>query len=185
MYNHPHLTGTCSSAKSFSDFFRVVNSCFAKSLNKKLKRKGQVVMDRFKSPVIETGHDLLQVMFYNDLNPFRTVEQTKPETFKWSSFKHYAYGKKDPLLTQPKCYLNLAETDKERQIKYREMVQYIVQNDHKEPKTKKKQKTKSPYSTVCYIGNPKWVKARYNELKKFCRIQKRAWLKRHRKMYPT
>ncbi|MFA4873924.1 MAG: transposase [bacterium] len=48
MENHPHLTGTMTSKKGFSDFFRVVNNLFARKYNKRHKRRGQVVMDRFK-----------------------------------------------------------------------------------------------------------------------------------------
>ena len=37
-----------TSKKGFSDFFRVVNNLFARKYNKRHKRRGQVVMDRFK-----------------------------------------------------------------------------------------------------------------------------------------
>lgn len=182
MDNHPHLTGTCRSAKAFSDFFRVVNSCFAKTINKNLGRAGQVVMDRFKSPLIETGHDLLQVMFYNDLNPFRTKARIDPGNFKWSSYAYYAHGKEDPLLTDPKCYTSLGKTASERQEKYREMVRFIVENDYKKPKDKIERK---PYSTVAYIGNPEWVKAKYENLRAYCRQRKNEWRKNHEKLYPS
>ena len=69
MSNHPHLTGTCKDKRLLSDFLRIVNSLFARILKKRSKRRGQVVMDRFKSPVIQQDFDHLQVMFYIDLNP--------------------------------------------------------------------------------------------------------------------
>jgi len=46
MDNHIHLSGRLKDLKSFSDFFRVVNSYFARTYNKEVKRRGQVVMDR-------------------------------------------------------------------------------------------------------------------------------------------
>ena len=52
MDNHPHLTGHLESKEQFSAFFRVVNSQFARIVNKQLNRRGQVVMERFKSPLI-------------------------------------------------------------------------------------------------------------------------------------
>ncbi len=160
MDNHPHLTGTCTTQKQFSDFFRVVNSCLAKTINKNLKRKGQVVMDRFKSPQIETQHDLLHVMFYGDMNPYRTKRPVHPDEFKFSSYHHYARGIKDPLLTEPECYLNLGATEKERQTEYRKRVSEIIKSDWKDPKAKT-----IDLDRVYFIGNPEWVCERYKILK--------------------
>ncbi|MFH1356335.1 MAG: transposase, partial [bacterium] len=131
MDNHIHLTGQCESQIMLSRFFKVVNSCFAKAINKFLKRKGQVVMDRYKSPVIETDEDLMSVITYNDLNPYRTIRKTHPKDYEWSSYAHYAYGKQDPLLTEPEFYITLGNTAKERQKKYRYMTNEIIKDDHR------------------------------------------------------
>ena len=72
-------------------------------------------MDRFKSPTMETDDDLMNVMIYNDLNPYRTRKKTHPKSYKWSSYQHYAYGKQDPLLTEPECYKALGKTSQQRQ----------------------------------------------------------------------
>lgn len=160
MANHPHLTGTCESQELFSDFFRVVNSCFAKALNKQLKRKGQVVMDRFKSPVIQTQTYLRNVMIYNDLNPFRTKQMQDPRRYKWSSFHHYASGTKDPLITEPNWYVGLGADESARQKKYKELVYDIIDSDIS--------KMRAPYreasKTTCFVGNPLWVKERAQAL---------------------
>src|SRR3989338_11405826 len=63
MSNHPHITGYCEEKELFSDFFRIVNSLFARTYNKMMKRRGQVVMDRFKSPKIET-HNLSSALHH-------------------------------------------------------------------------------------------------------------------------
>jgi len=153
MDNHPHLTGQCKSQKLFSDFFRVVHSCLAKQLNRHLKRKGQAVMDRFKSPTMETDDDLMNVMIYNDLNPYRTRKKIHPKSYKWSSYQHYAYGKKDPLLTEPECYKELGKTSQQRQKNYRFMINEIVKDDHRAPKCPYRQRE----GVVCFIGNPHWA----------------------------
>ena len=170
MDNHPHLTGTCETQKGLSDLFRVVNSCFSKTLNKHLKRKGQTVMDRFKSPLIQDDEGLREVMFYNDLNPFRTIKQILPKDFKWSSYHHYAYGKEDPLLSEPEFYLEWGKTPEERQKVYREMVEAILKDDWHEAKVKdnnkEKRAKKRNYSTIYFIGDPKWVKIKYDKIRK-------------------
>ncbi len=155
MDNHPHLTGTMSSKEQFSALFRVVNSLFAKAINKRFKRKGQVVMDRFKSPRIETDKDLLQVMIYIDFNPFRAGKVSHPQDYQYSSYGYYAYGKEDPLIDPPETYLALGKTPQTRRKVYREMVEYILKRDGN---------LKKNYSNTYFIGNPAWVIKRYNYL---------------------
>ncbi|EKD52271.1 MAG: hypothetical protein ACD_62C00072G0002 [uncultured bacterium] len=178
MDNHVHLTGRCSSQKLFSDFFRVVNGCFSKILNKHVGRRGQVIMDRFKSPTMETDDDLMNVIIYNDLNPRRTVNMVHPKKHKWSSYHHYAFGKEDPLLTEPEFYKNLGKTLQERQIKYRTMIDEIIENDHRAPACPYKKDD----SYVCFIGNPLWVQERYERLMTNIRVQRKEWQDRHRQM---
>lgn len=160
MDNHSHLSGFCKDKYKFSEFFRVVHSIFAKTYNKRMDRKGQLFMDRFKSPRIETEKVLFKVMSYIDLNPKRACMVKHPKDYKWSSFKHYAYGEKDPLITEPECYKQLGATPQQRQKAYLAMIEDILQDDWKQ---------KRPYSSVSFIGNPAWVKAKHEALKKLMR----------------
>lgn len=155
MSNHPHLTGHCEKLGLFSDFFRLVNSRFARMLNKRMKRRGQVVMDRFKSPRIDTDTDLLEVMIYQDLNPPRQCMVDHPKDYKWTSYHFYAFGKPDPLITPAPSYLILGLNDKERQLAYQAMVDEVLKNDWR---------VKKPYSSAHFIGNPDWVKAKMEHL---------------------
>jgi putative transposase len=166
MSNHPHLTGTCEDISLLSDLFRLVNSLFARIINKRCKRRGQVVMDRFKSPVIHTDFDHLQVMFYIDLNPKRAKMVEHPKDYRWSSFHYYSYGKEDPLITPAPSYLNLGDSPRLRRKNYLLMITKILGNDWKE---------KRPYSSVAFIGNPDWVQARMDQLKTFQSLQRKSW----------
>jgi len=166
MSSHPHMTGYCEDKDLFSDFFRVVNACFAKAYNKRMKRRGQVVMDRFKSPRIQTDTDLFKVMHYNDLNPKRANMVTHPKDYRWSSFHYYAYGKPDPLITPAPCYMELAPSAKERQAAYLQMVEEILKCDWKD---------KKPYSSAPFIGNPQWVIEKTKELKQLRFLQQFTW----------
>jgi putative transposase len=176
MDNHPHLTGRCTTQRMFSDYFRVVNSCFAKAMNKWMKRKGQMVMDRFKSPTIQSDEGLLNVIIYNDLNPSRTIKGIHPRDFKWSSYHHYAHGRIDPLLTEPECYLNMGCDASARQRKYRVLIHEIFKNDSRVPKC--------PYRTdkgsrLCFIGDPEWVSKRHEKLKAEALALRKAWMERY------
>ncbi len=153
MDNHPHLTGHLDDKEAFSAFFRLVNSQFARIVNKHLKRRGQVVMDRFKSPVIESDEHMLTAMAYIDLNQHRAKKVDHPKKNDWSSYRYYAYGKADPLITPSPSYLALGRNDLERQQEYRAIVEALI-----------KHRQTMNISHTHFIGNPDWVLKKYREL---------------------
>ena len=173
MDNHIHLSGKILGTKEeFSSLFKIVNSRFAKESNKQLKRKGQVVMDRFKSPCIQSDTALLAVMTYQDLNSYRAKKVNHPKEYRWSSYHFYAYGKKDPLLTPAPSYLAMGNTDLERQQAYRKLVKEILEKEGFQ---------KKDYSEKCYIGDPDWVLKRSRELKIIMQAKRQAYLLRQRR----
>ena len=153
MENHPHLTGTMRSKGEFSAFFRVVNNLFARKVNKRTERKGQVVMDRFKSPRVQDDVHMLRVMTYGDLNGVRCGRDRRPDDAKWSSYAYYAYGREDPLITSAPSYLMLGETPQERQREYQRMVRELMKRD------------RINISNTCFIGDPDWVRSQYEDLR--------------------
>lgn len=154
MENHPHLIGHLTSKEDFSAFFRVVNCQFAKRVNKHLKRYGQVVMGRFKSPKIESDEHMLNAMVYSNLNHYRAGKVKHPKDNKWSSYSYYAYGKEDPLITPSPSYEGLGSTPEARQEAYRNMVEALLEHP-----------VELNISHTYFIGNPDWVIAKYKELK--------------------
>ncbi len=176
MDNHPHLCGHLESLTRFSDFFRTVNSLFARAYNKRVRRRGQVVMDRFKSPCIQTDHDCLRLMRYIDLNPKRAHKVQHPRDNQWSSYTYYAHGAHDPLITSAPSYLALGPSDTDRQAAYRSIVAELLANDWE---------TKQPYSSAPFIGNPDWVLAKRAQLKCKCIAIHQRWRARFRDRYGT
>ncbi|MFH1654522.1 MAG: transposase [Pseudomonadota bacterium] len=172
MSNHPHLTGFTKTVDGLSAFMRTVNSMFSRWYNRTNGRRGQVIMDRFKSPVIQTDEVLLCVMTYGDLNPVRANMVTDPKDHKWSSYCYYAYGEADPLITPAQSYLNLGKNDHERREEYRRMVRTVIVEDGKNWRRK--------YSNTYCIGNPDWVKARFDKLNDIKRAKRDAYSKRQR-----
>jgi REP-associated tyrosine transposase len=171
MSNHPHILGYCENKTLFSDFFRVVNSQFARIFNRRMKRRGQVVMDRFKSPRIQSAADLLKVMHYIELNPKRAKMIEHPRDYPWSSYRYYAHGEANPLLDCAPSYLSLGKTPEERQKTYRKMIEVILKNDWK---------VKKPYSSAPFIGNPDWVRSRWKDLREIRRSDYHRWKTEHR-----
>jgi len=154
MDNHPHLSGRLGSKEDFSAFFRIVNSVFARMVNKRLSRRGQLVMDRFKSPRIEDDRHQLSVMTYIDLNPYRAGKVRHPRANRWSSFGYYAHGIEDKLITPAPSYEALGDTEGSRRRIYCEMVEELMVKGRR-----------MNISGTYFIGDPDWVIERYREFK--------------------
>jgi len=119
MGSHPHLM--CRSTRgqqAFSDFWKVVNWCFARWSNRRTNGRGQVVMERLRSPRIQDGRHQLTVMRYGDLNPVRAGLVESAADWEWSSHRHYAYGEPNDLITDAPEYLALGRTNPERRKAY-------------------------------------------------------------------
>ncbi len=129
MSSHVHLAGHCDKKENLSNFIRIVNSLFARHYNKKTGKRGQVCMDRFKSHVIEEDSALIKVMNYIDLNPVRAHIVKHPDKYRYSSFRHYAYGKTDPLITDSPIFLEFGNTDQKRNEAYLQMVEEILKDE--------------------------------------------------------
>jgi putative transposase len=161
MDNHFHVSGQAPDLGKFSRFFQVVHSKLAKEINKSNSRSGQVIKDRFKSPLIQNEDALCRQMIYHDLNEVRCGKTNDPKHNELSSYAHYAYGKKDPLITDPDFYDTLGKTPKQRQAAYRALVLEIL--------IAAPRKKNGEYTKALFIGDPLWVEEKYNELKELRR----------------
>lgn len=120
MSSHPHVVCLSTQGqKAFSDFWQVVNQCYARWYNKRRGRRGQVVMERLKSPMIQDGDHLLTVMRYVDLNPVRAGMVKRISEWRWSSYRHYAFGEPNALIDDPPEYLALGSNAPARRKAYR------------------------------------------------------------------
>ncbi len=119
MGSHPHVVCTSTRGQaSFSAFWKVVNQHFARWYNRRTQGRGQVVMDRLRSPRVQGGNSLLRVIRYGDMNPVRAGMVRSPKDWPWSSHRHYAYGEPNPLVTDPPEYAALGTTAAERRRAY-------------------------------------------------------------------
>ena len=119
MGTHPHVM--CRSRQgqaAFSAFWKVVNWSFARWVNRRTGGRGQVVMDRMRSPRVQDGRHQLAVMRYGDLNPVRAGLTSSAGRWEWSSHRHYAYGEKNELITDAPEYLGLGATAPQRRKAY-------------------------------------------------------------------
>jgi putative transposase len=126
MGTHPHVVVVATRGQEeFSRFWKLVNNLFARWYNRQQRsRRGQVVTQRMKSPKIQpgaNGRHVLTVMRYGDLNPVRAGMVRSPKDYAWSSYRHYAFGEPNPLITDEPEYLALGRTAAERRLAYRQL----------------------------------------------------------------
>jgi putative transposase len=150
MGSHPHVQ--CRATKGldhFSAFWHVVNYRFARWYNRRHERRGQVVMERMVSPLIQGGRHQLEVMRYGDLNPVRAGLVSSPKDHPWSSYRHYAFGEPNPLVTDAPEYLALAATPEGRRTAYVHLFAVCLPD---------------PVATRCpelvsapFVGDPAWA----------------------------
>lgn len=157
MSNHVHIVGRCEEVKRLSGFMHRVNSEFSKMINKKLSRTGQVIKDRYKSPMIEDNAHLFIVSSYVELNAFKAKMVSHPKDYKWSSYNYYAYGKEDKLITESPFFTELGKNTEERRKNYLEVMENLIKAEGVKNEN---------YSVVYYIGSSEWVKERHKRLKK-------------------
>ena len=67
---------------------------------------------------------LLRCQRYIELNPVRASMVAHPADYPWSSYRHHAEGKTDPLIRSHGNYAALGTSLEERQAAYRELFRY-------------------------------------------------------------
>ena len=95
MTNHIHLLAY-DNGRDVSKFMQGLNLSYTIYFNKKYDNCGHLFQDRFKSIMIQSDAQFLQVAKYIHLNPVKANIVTSPQQYPWSSYKFYL-GNSDPL----------------------------------------------------------------------------------------
>ncbi|MEW6356217.1 MAG: transposase [Planctomycetota bacterium] len=123
MPNHVHLLLETTTAASISQIMHDLNLAYAKFFNAKYDRTGHVWQGRFHSKIIDSERYFLDAMRYMDLNPVRAEIAKRPDEYEWASYRRYARGDTDDLVTPHDLYKNLGKQDRKRERVYREFVE--------------------------------------------------------------
>lgn len=95
MDNHYHLlvrTNRPNLSKSMQWF----GVTYTRYFNVRYQRSGHLFQGRFKSFLIEDDGYLLRVSCYIHRNPLRAKAVRRLSDYRWSSYRTYGYGRKDP-----------------------------------------------------------------------------------------
>lgn len=117
MPNHTHLI-VCTTSRNGSVFMRYLNLTYSRYSCKKRKKIGHVWKNRFKNIPIESEAYLLACGNYIEMNPVRGGLVSTAGEWPYSSFRHYADGKVDPIIDDSPLYMEFGKTAKERRAAY-------------------------------------------------------------------
>lgn len=122
MKNHFHLALFATGKTDIAKLMHGLQLSYTHYQKKRRQYVGYLWQGRFVSRIIEDDKYLLTAGIYIEQNPVEAGITELPEQYKWSSYKHYAFGEKDPLIDTNPLYFDLGATEKERQMAYRQIM---------------------------------------------------------------
>ena len=122
MPNHTHFLIQTTKATDFSTFMKRLNLAYFHHYRRDYGWVGHFWQGRFKSQPVGKDSYFIQCGKYIELNPVRARLVTDPLDYPYSSYRYYAQGLEDRLLTEDFFYRELADNPQNRQVKYRELL---------------------------------------------------------------
>lgn len=124
MTNHVHLLATPQKPCAASTMMQHLGRRYVRIVNDRHGRTGTMWEGRFRANLVDSERYLLACHRYIELNPVRAGMKAQPREYPWSSYRHYAEGRCDPLLVEHEPYTRLGRTPIERQEAYRELFRH-------------------------------------------------------------
>lgn len=122
MPNHVHLLIQTKSAQDFAVFMKKLNLAYSHYYKKQYGWIGHIWQNRYRSQPIGKDEYFIQCGKYIELNPLRAKLVNQPEDYQYSSYRYYARGQPQKLLTTDLFYEDLGTTKTEQQKNYRKML---------------------------------------------------------------
>jgi len=122
MNNHIHMVIQAHQEEGLSTAMKRVNLSFYHLFKNKYQYCGHLVQDRFKSNILSPLLGLPHCGKYNELNPVRAKIVADPADYDYSSYRYYARGEKDPLISPSPWYLALSSDPSERRKLYEKLM---------------------------------------------------------------
>jgi REP-associated tyrosine transposase len=148
MHSHVHLLLRPSERTSLQRTMQLINWRYASDFNKRKNRKGHFWLDRYKAIPVESDKYALDLMRYINRNAVRAGIVEKPGDWKWSGYRFYAYGEKNPLLTPHPTFLGSSECEQTRRKAFEDYVTMELGDDHKR---------RGDLSDARYIGSERFA----------------------------
>jgi len=122
MPNHIHLLVRVIQGEQLSRFMQSISQRYSHHYKRNHGHVGHLWQGRYKSLHITDDAYLMECGRYIERNPVRAAMVTYPKDWAWSSYRYYAQGEENALLTEDMCYLDLGLSPQERQKRYERYV---------------------------------------------------------------
>ena len=117
--NHAHLVVSAPNLKALGQFGHFVHRRYAYYYCKTHNWSEQVFRRHFRSKPIADDAYLLECGRYIERNPVEAGLAQTPRDYPHSSYRFYAEGEDNPLLTESPLYSNFGNSPSERMAAYR------------------------------------------------------------------
>lgn len=122
MPDHIHLLLTPLKANSASKMMQSIGRRYVLYFNHKNKCTGTLWEGRFKSCMVDKDKYLLRCHHYIESEPVRAGLVAQANEYEWSSYHFNANGRTDPVIIPHDRYLELANSNMQRQKNYRALL---------------------------------------------------------------
>jgi putative transposase len=119
MTNHVHLLATPEQEDSIGKTLQSLGRRYVQYFNYSYGRTGTLWEGRYRATVVQAEDYLLTCSCYIELNPVRAGMVKSPAHYRYSSYRHNAQGRADPLLTTHEVYRRMGRTVTGRAKAYR------------------------------------------------------------------
>jgi putative transposase len=122
MTNHVHLLVTPAEPQSVPKAMKALGCRYVRHFNHVHQRTGTLLEGRYRSTLVDTVRYFLTCMRYIESNAVRAGMVTRPEEYRWSSYRANALGSDSrPALAPHQVYLELGPTRLARESAYRQL----------------------------------------------------------------
>ena len=129
MTNHIHLLATPVEWNSIGRLMKSVTARYSRYFNTKYDRTGTLWEGRYRATVIDSEEYFLTCSRYIEQNPVRAGMVGDPGEYRWSSYRHKAWGLGDSIVRESDLYLRLGASPGERQLAYRDLLAAMTPED--------------------------------------------------------
>lgn len=119
MRNHVHMVIAPKHGDDLPHLMQDINHRYSLYHKRRTGRVGHLWEARYKSIFVGTDSYMLTAGIYIELNPVRAKIVNDPLDFKWSSYRYYAEGEHNRLVTKSPTFDTLGKNSDERRIAYK------------------------------------------------------------------
>jgi len=122
MPNHIHMILKVTKDTNLAKLMKQINISYVYHFKKKYSYYGHFWQDRYKSLIIDKDEYLLMCGKYIELNPVKAGLVNDPKDYPYSSYNFYVNDVRSAILHKNPLYEDMANTDKERQAYYKDLI---------------------------------------------------------------